>query len=110
MTPEEEKLQRIVAARMRLRDRFFERMKRTPGASDERPQGSGPPNQHGMPKLPVGQRQVISWPVLDLGAQPTISLAKWSLQVDGAVEEPVTLSWDDFQKLPQTENVRTFTA
>jgi len=108
MTSEEEKTQRIVAARMRLRDRFFERMKRTPSVSDERPQGSGPPNRHGMPKLPVGQRQVTSWPVLDLGAQPTIPTSRWSLQVDGAVEEPLTLSWDDFQKLPQVEDVSDF--
>jgi DMSO/TMAO reductase YedYZ molybdopterin-dependent catalytic subunit len=108
MTSEEEKTQRIVAARMRLRDRFFERMKQTPSVSDERPQGSGPPNRHGMPKLPVGQRQVTSWPVLDLGAQPTIPTSRWSLQVDGAVEEPLTLSWDDFQKLPQVEEVSDF--
>jgi len=108
MTSEEEKTQRIVAARMRLRDRFFERMKQTPSVSDERPQGSGPPNRHGMPKLPIGQRQVTSWPVLDLGAQPTIPTSRWSLQVDGAVEEPLTLSWDDFQKLPQVEDVSDF--
>ena len=31
------------------------------------PEGSGPANRHGMPKLPVGQRQVPNWPVLDLG-------------------------------------------
>jgi DMSO/TMAO reductase YedYZ molybdopterin-dependent catalytic subunit len=108
MTPEEEKTQRIIAARMRLRDRFFERIKRTPSVADERPQGSGPPNRHGMPKLPVGQRQVTNWPVLDLGAQPTIPTSRWSLQVDGAVEEPLTLSWDDFQKLPQVEDVSDF--
>src|SRR5262249_56175656 len=96
MTSEEEKMQRIVAARMRLRDRFFERMKRTPSVADERPQGSGPPNRHGMPKLPVGQRQVTNWPVLHLGAQPTIPTSRWSLQLDVAGEQPRTLSWDDF--------------
>src|SRR5712664_2929101 len=108
MTPEEEKAQRIVAARMRLRERFFEKMNRTPGASDDRPQGSGPPNRHGMPRLPVGQREVTSWPVLDLGAQPTIALSRWRLEIDGAVEEPASLTWEDFQKLPQTENVSDF--
>ena len=30
-------------------------------------QGSGPQNRDGMPKLPVGQREVRNWPVLDLG-------------------------------------------
>ena len=29
-------------------------------------QGTGPANRHGMPKLPVGQREVPNWPVLDL--------------------------------------------
>ena len=27
-----------------------------------------------MPKLPVGQRQVPNWPVLDLGDSPVVSL------------------------------------
>ena len=30
------------------------------------PQGSGPANRDGMPKLPVGQHEVRNWPVLDL--------------------------------------------
>ncbi|HEX9508652.1 MAG TPA: sulfite oxidase-like oxidoreductase, partial [Myxococcales bacterium] len=83
MTAEEEKAQRIVAARMRLRERFLEKMKRTPAASDDRPMGSGPPNHHGMPRVPVGQHEVTAWPVLDLGAQPTIELSGSRLQVDG---------------------------
>jgi hypothetical protein len=31
------------------------------------PEGSGPANRDGMPKLPVGQHVVPNWPVLDLG-------------------------------------------
>jgi DMSO/TMAO reductase YedYZ molybdopterin-dependent catalytic subunit len=108
MSTADEKAQRIVAARMKLRERFLDKMARTPGTSDERPLGSGAPNRHGMPKLPVGQHQSLSWPVLDLGRQPTIPLEKWSLRIDGAVEEPVTLSWDDFQRLPQEEDVSDF--
>ena len=42
-------------------------------------QGSGPANRHGMPKLPVGQREVPNWPVLDLGIQPHIPLDQWEL-------------------------------
>ncbi len=37
------------------------------------PEGSGPENRHGMPKLPVGQRPVPNWPVLDLGDAPVIA-------------------------------------
>ena len=31
------------------------------------PEGTGPANRDGMPKLPVGQHVVPNWPVLDLG-------------------------------------------
>ncbi len=41
------------------------------------PEGSGPENRHGMPKLPVGQRPVPNWPVLDLGDSPVISTDAW---------------------------------
>jgi DMSO/TMAO reductase YedYZ molybdopterin-dependent catalytic subunit len=55
------------------------------------PQGSGPPNAHGMPKLPAGQHAVKKWPVLDLGVQPDLSREEWRLEVGGLVENPVTL-------------------
>ena len=54
-------------------------------------------------RLPPGQRQVATWPVLDLGAQPKIDLQRWRLVVDGLVENPVTLDWDGFNRLPQSE-------
>ncbi|HYZ89216.1 MAG TPA: sulfite oxidase-like oxidoreductase [Myxococcales bacterium] len=104
----DEKEARIVDARMRLRERFLERMRRTPAASDEQPQGHGPPNQHGMPKLPVGQTVTTGWPVLDLGRVPNVPLSKWELLVDGAVEQPVRLSWKDFEALPQVNDVSDF--
>lgn len=54
-------------------------------------------------RLPPGQRQVTSWPVLDLGAQPRIDLKLWRLVVDGVVESPVTLDWPGFGQLVQSE-------
>ena len=48
----------------------------------KRPEGSGPANRHGMPKLPVGQHEVRNWPVLDLGEQPEVSLDTWKLEID----------------------------
>jgi len=74
----------------------------------QRPQGAGPANRHGMPKLPVGQHEVKNWPVLDLGEQPAISTADWKLEVTGLVENPVTLTWDQFLALPQVEDVSDF--
>lgn len=72
------------------------------------PEGSGPANRDGMPKLPVGQHAVKNWPVLDLGDQPSIPLASWTLDIGGLVEHPVTLSWEQFLELPQVDDVSDF--
>jgi DMSO/TMAO reductase YedYZ molybdopterin-dependent catalytic subunit len=72
------------------------------------PTGSGPPNREGLPKLPVGQHEVKNWPVLDLGHMPDISLDRWRLEIGGLVENPTTLTWDNFMKLPQVEDVSDF--
>ena len=103
-----DKLQRIVAARMKLRARFEEKIKLTPSVGDDKPLGKGPPNRHGMPVLPIGQTVTKKWPVLDLGTQPKIELDKWQLTIDGAVEHPIVLSWDDFMNLPQSEDTSDF--
>jgi DMSO/TMAO reductase YedYZ molybdopterin-dependent catalytic subunit len=73
-----------------------------------RPEGSGPANRHGMPKLPVGQHVVKNWPVLDLGDSPNVPLATWRLEIGGLVENPIALSWDQFLALPQAEDVSDF--
>ncbi len=73
-----------------------------------RPEGTGPPNRHGMPQLPVGQHVVKNWPILDLGEQPNIGLDAWRLEVGGHVANPVTLTWDRFMALPQAEDVSDF--
>ena len=72
------------------------------------PQGTGPKNRDGMPKLPVGQHEVKNWPVLDLGDQPNVSLDAWRLEVGGLVDNPVTLTWQQFMALPQVEDVSDF--
>ena len=99
---------RIVKARLKLRERFLEKMGRTPAAADAQPEGSGPKNRHGMPRTPPGQTLTRGWPVLDLGRQPDVPLSKWELIVDGVVEEPLKLSWKDFMDLPQHEDVSDF--
>ncbi|KAA6441215.1 molybdopterin-dependent oxidoreductase [Dyadobacter flavalbus] len=105
---ENNKLDKIIEARMKLKARFQEKMAGTPSVSDSRPMGSGEINRHGMPKLPAGQTRTVKWPVLDLGFKPDISHQQWKLVVDGEVESPVTLNWDDFMSLPQTEDVSDF--
>lgn len=100
----------MVARRLR----YIERMKLVkPGTVDVQfqghaPEGSGPKNRHGMPQLPVGQREVKNWPVLDLGDIPRIALADWRLEVGGACDHPFTLTWDEFLAMPQTEETSDF--
>jgi DMSO/TMAO reductase YedYZ molybdopterin-dependent catalytic subunit len=42
------------------------------------------------------------WPVLHAGTVPRTDLATWDFGVFGEVEEPVTLTYDELQQLPQT--------
>ena len=72
------------------------------------PEGRGPVNRHGMPRLPVGQHEVKNWPVLDLGEQPDVPLAAWSLEVGGLVDHPFTLTWEQFLALPQADDTSDF--
>ncbi|ACB73672.1 sulfite oxidase-like oxidoreductase [Opitutus terrae] len=59
-------------------------------------------------RLPPGQKLTTSFPVLDLGVQPEIPLAEWRLSVGGLVERPTTLTWDEFNALPQVEDTSDF--
>ena len=88
--------------------RFKSQMSETPSIADDAPQGSGDANRHGMPKLPTGQHSVEKWPVLDLGVHPEIAPDKWQLRIDGAVDQPAILSWQDFMALEQVEDVSDF--
>ncbi len=88
-----------------LRARFGERMRATPSLSDPSPQGEGPKNRHGMPRLPPGQNdfELQEWPVLDLGEVPRIAPEAWRLTVDGAVEAPLSLAFTELLELPQVD-------
>ena len=55
----------------------------------------------GRKRLPPGQRTVTRMPVLDLGIVPNLAQREWSLSVGGAVEAPLTWSWDDLMAQPQ---------
>jgi DMSO/TMAO reductase YedYZ molybdopterin-dependent catalytic subunit len=48
---------------------------------------------------------VRDWPVLDLGVQPDVSMDRWRLRLEGLVEAPLRLTWDEFMALPQAESV-----
>ncbi len=52
-------------------------------------------------RRPPGQRVTEDFPVLDLGIQPNLSQAEWSLTVAGQVAHPIKWTWADLLALPQ---------
>ncbi|MEX2044389.1 MAG: sulfite oxidase-like oxidoreductase, partial [Opitutus sp.] len=59
-------------------------------------------------RLPPGQKLTEGFPVLDLGVKPEIPTSEWRLKIDGLVGHPTDLSWDQFNALPQIEDVSDF--
>lgn len=59
-------------------------------------------------RLPPGQHLTTGFPVLDLGIQPEIPLSEWRLDVGGLVENPRSFTWEEFNSLPQFEDVSDF--
>lgn len=58
-----------------------------------------PPNQHEIPKL-------LKWNIDHPGIilkNPKFDMKKWTLTIDGEVANPLTLTWDDFLRLPSVE-------
>ena len=54
-------------------------------------------------RLPPGQYLTDKWPVLHAGDVPEVDLATWTLELSGAVEEPVSLTYEQLRELPATE-------
>jgi DMSO/TMAO reductase YedYZ molybdopterin-dependent catalytic subunit len=57
-------------------------------------------------RLPPGQYLTEKWPVLHAGDVPAVDLATWTFRVFGEVEEPLELTWEQFQELPRTEHTQ----
>jgi DMSO/TMAO reductase YedYZ molybdopterin-dependent catalytic subunit len=56
-------------------------------------------------RVPPGQYETEKWPVLHYGAIPRVPAEAWTLEVRGAVERPLRLTWDELMALPQREVV-----
>jgi DMSO/TMAO reductase YedYZ molybdopterin-dependent catalytic subunit len=54
-------------------------------------------------RLPPGQSLTLKWPVLQYGEVPRVDLSTWTFRIDGLVEKSVKLTWEEFNRLPQTE-------
>ena len=53
--------------------------------------------------LPPGQYDVgRDFPVLTAEVTPRIDTARWTMTVDGLVDQPTTWSWDELHRLPES--------
>ena len=59
-------------------------------------------------RMPPGQHITNGFPVLDLGVKPKFDPETWRFKVEGEVEEPLDLSWAEFQALPRTVQTSDF--
>jgi DMSO/TMAO reductase YedYZ molybdopterin-dependent catalytic subunit len=54
-------------------------------------------------RIPPGQYRTDKFPVLHYGSVPHVDLATWDFRVFGAVERPITLTWERFRALPRKQ-------
>src|SRR5579883_28927 len=52
-------------------------------------------------RVPPGQVVTQKWPVLHYGGVPKVDLKTWDFRLFGLVEQPIRLSWAEFQRLPR---------
>ena len=57
----------------------------------------------GEGRLPPGQSLTEKFPVLHYGPVPSFNPATWDFQVTGLVEQPLRLSWEEFNQLPRSQ-------
>ena len=79
------------------------------GADHERPAGRGrpacssdssaiaAPDPAVADRVPPGQYLTEKFPVLHYGSVPSVDLATWDFRVHGEVDNPFTLTWDEFR-------------
>ena len=56
-------------------------------------------------RLPPGQILTKKWPVLHAGRIPDIDLATWRFALNGLVEAPLSLSWNDLDRFPRRQTL-----
>ena len=59
------------------------------------------PDTYRAERIPPGQSRTLKWPVLDASGSPYIDESRWKLELTGLVNQPVSFTWDGFQKLPR---------
>jgi DMSO/TMAO reductase YedYZ molybdopterin-dependent catalytic subunit len=61
------------------------------------------PDTRRAERVPPGQSRTIKWPVLDASGPPRIDMTKWKFALAGLVAQPVSWTWEEFQKLPRVK-------
>ncbi len=87
--------EKMIAAKMKLLERFKKEKARRAADQERR-------------RLPPGQTWTPGFPVLDLGVHPPFDPKTWSFRVHGEVENPMTFTWEEFEKLPHVVQVSDF--
>lgn len=54
-------------------------------------------------RVPPGQHITHRFPTLHQGPIPVFNPATWGFRIWGAVEEPITWTWDEILSLPRTK-------
>ncbi|NHN49693.1 molybdopterin-dependent oxidoreductase [Halostella sp. JP-L12] len=64
--------------------------------------------EFGDDRLPAGQRKTEKFPVLSKSGTPEFDPETWEFTVTGAVEEELSLSWEEFRDLPNETQRQDF--
>ncbi len=60
-------------------------------------------------RVPPGQKLTEKFPVLDLGVRPAFDERRWRFTVEGEVENPLQVAWQDFVSLaPKRQQTSDF--
>ena len=54
-------------------------------------------------RVPPGQYVTGDFPVLSAGPTPHTPLEAWSFSIQGAIDEPLSWTWDELRALPNEE-------
>ena len=64
--------------------------------------------EFGDERLPPGQRETSRFPVLSKSGTPGVDRDEWRFEVWGAVDDPLTLTWEEFRDLPHETQKQDF--
>jgi DMSO/TMAO reductase YedYZ molybdopterin-dependent catalytic subunit len=65
--------------------------------------GNRPSDPAVADRIPPGQYLTEKFPVLHYGSVPRTDLTTWDFRVYGEVDNPFTLTWDEFKALPRKQ-------